>query len=61
VKKDGGKFDYMVGATITPRAVVKAVLKALQFFDLNKKMLFTEAKNTTLPSEPSMPIQREKP
>ena len=31
VKKDGGKFDYMVGATITPRAVVKAVLKALQF------------------------------
>jgi electron transport complex protein RnfG len=25
VKKDGGKFDYMVGATITPRAVVKAV------------------------------------
>lgn len=36
VKKDGGKFDYMVGATITPRAVVKAVLKALQFFEQNK-------------------------
>lgn len=32
VKKDGGKFDYMVGATITPRAVVKAVAKALQFY-----------------------------
>ena len=61
VKKDGGKFDYMVGATITPRAVVKAVLKALQFFEKNQKMLFTEVKNTTTPSIPSMPIQREKP
>jgi electron transport complex protein RnfG len=40
VKKDGGKFDYMVGATITPRAVVKAVFKALQFYEVNKKTLF---------------------
>jgi electron transport complex protein RnfG len=40
VKKDGGKFDYMVGATITPRAVVKAVLKTLQFYELNKQTLF---------------------
>lgn len=41
VKKDGGKFDYMVGATITPRAVVKAVLKATQFFEANKATLFS--------------------
>jgi Na+-translocating ferredoxin:NAD+ oxidoreductase subunit G len=40
VKKDGGKFDYMVGATITPRAVVKAVFKSLQFFEMNKQALF---------------------
>ncbi len=40
VKKDGGKFDYMVGATITPRAVVKAVYRALQFYELNKNTLF---------------------
>ena len=39
VKKDGGKFDYMVGATITPRAVVKAVAKSLQFFEQNKSLL----------------------
>jgi electron transport complex protein RnfG len=46
VKKDGGKFDYMVGATITPRAVVKAVLKAEQFFEMNKDTLFSiENKN----------------
>jgi electron transport complex protein RnfG len=44
VKKDGGKFDYMVGATITPRAVVKAVQKSLQFFEINKKTLFAVEK-----------------
>ncbi len=32
VKKDGGVFDQFTGATITPRAVVKAVKKALQFY-----------------------------
>jgi len=40
VKKDGGKFDYMAGATITPRAVVKAVHKALQYYAANKEALF---------------------
>jgi Na+-translocating ferredoxin:NAD+ oxidoreductase subunit G len=40
VKKDGGQFDYMAGATITPRAVVKAVHKALQYFEANKETLF---------------------
>ena len=39
VKKDGGKFDYMVGATITPRAVVEAVAKALQFYEQNQHEL----------------------
>ncbi len=40
VRKDGGKFDYMAGATITPRAVVKAVHKALQYFALHRDQLF---------------------
>ena len=39
VKKDGGTFDYMAGATITPRAVVRAVHKALQYFEQNKAVL----------------------
>ncbi len=49
VKKDGGAFDYMAGATITPRAVVKAVHKALQYFEANKKTLLqpTETTNVT--------------
>ncbi len=41
VKKDGGQFDYMAGATITPRAVVKAVHKALKYFEANRDALFT--------------------
>ncbi len=41
VKKDGGQFDYMAGATITPRAVVKAVHKALKYYEANRDALFT--------------------
>ncbi|WP_425914447.1 electron transport complex subunit RsxG [Pseudomonas sp. GWSMS-1] len=40
VKKDRGAFDQFAGATITPRAVVKAVHKALQYFDANQQQLF---------------------
>jgi electron transport complex protein RnfG len=40
VKRDGGVFDQFTGATITPRAVVKAVHKALQYFQKNSEMLF---------------------
>ena len=32
VKKDGGVFDQFAGATITPRAVVKAVREGLDFY-----------------------------
>jgi electron transport complex protein RnfG len=42
VKKDGGQFDYMAGATITPRAVVKAVHKALQYFAANRDKMFIQ-------------------
>lgn len=55
VKKDGGSFDYMAGATITPRAVVKAVHKALQYFAANRDKLF--AANT--PTPPNHPLSGE--
>lgn len=32
VRKDGGEFDQFTGATITPRAVVNQVKRALEFF-----------------------------
>ncbi len=42
VKRDGGVFDEFTGATITPRAVVKAVHRSLRFFDDNRARLFGE-------------------
>jgi electron transport complex protein RnfG len=36
VKKDGGIFDQFAGATITPRAVVKAVKTGLEFYAAHK-------------------------
>ncbi|WP_371233803.1 electron transport complex subunit RsxG [Pseudomonas sp. QE6] len=43
VKKDGGQFDQFAGATVTPRAVVKATHKALQYFDAHKAELLAPA------------------
>ena len=40
VKKDGGDFDYVSGATITARAVVKSTYKSLLYVKENKKRLF---------------------
>lgn len=45
VKKDGGDFDQFTGATITPRAVVKAVYEGLALFDANRSSLL-EMKTT---------------
>ena len=42
VKRDGGEFDQFTGATITPRAVVKAVHLALLYFKDNQHLLFNE-------------------
>lgn len=47
VRKDGGRFDYMAGATITPRAMVKAVRKALEYFQGHRDaLLAVPAKET---------------
>lgn len=40
VKKDGGSFDQFTGATITPRAVVRAVNQALQYSKNHWQQLF---------------------
>lgn len=42
VKKDNGVFDQFTGATITPRAIVNAVYKALDYYQYNEKKLFLE-------------------
>lgn len=44
VKKDGGTFDQFAGATITPRAVVKAVKQGMQFYaDHREEILATKS------------------
>jgi len=39
VKKDKGDFDQFTGATITPRAVVAQVARALHYFGEDKKRI----------------------
>ncbi|WPL16028.1 Nitrogen fixation protein RnfG [Thiorhodovibrio winogradskyi] len=43
VKKDGGDFDQFSGATITPRAVVKAIRGGLEWFAANRDALTSSA------------------
>lgn len=47
VKKDGGEFDSFTGATITPRAVVGAVHRALLYFSANQNHVFSAPADTT--------------
>jgi electron transport complex protein RnfG len=42
VKKDGGLVDYYAGATVTPRAVTKAVFKAAKWAEGRQNELFAE-------------------
>ncbi len=46
VKRDGGLFDQLTGATITPRAVIKAVRNALLYYDAHRQDLFEQAPET---------------
>ncbi len=41
VKKDGGTFDQFTGATITPRAIVKAVFNTLKYYAVHREELFS--------------------
>ena len=40
VKKDGGEFDQFTGATITPRAVVKAIHRCLVYVGRHEAAIF---------------------
>lgn len=42
VRRDGGDFDAFTGATITPRAIVKAVRNALDYYQRNSKRIFDQ-------------------
>ena len=40
VRRDGGDFDAFTGATITPRAIIKAVRNALDYYQRNSQKIF---------------------
>jgi len=50
VKRDGGVFDQFTGATITPRAVVKAVKKTLLYYKTHGDELFKQQPQESKPS-----------
>lgn len=54
VKKDGGVFDQFTGATITPRAVVKAVKGSLDFFAAHRALLLDEAAPGPVAGQPAI-------
>ena len=45
VRKDGGQFDQFTGATITPRAVVKAVKNTTLFVNANREQILAQPLN----------------
>ncbi|RBP31023.1 electron transport complex protein RnfG [Marinobacter pelagius] len=47
VKKNGGVFDQFTGATITPRAVVKAVQKSLIYFRQHRREILNRLEETS--------------
>jgi electron transport complex protein RnfG len=53
VKKNGGVFDQFTGATITPRAVVKAVQRTLVYFRQHRADIHKAIAAQTLPEEHS--------
>jgi Na+-translocating ferredoxin:NAD+ oxidoreductase subunit G len=40
IRRDGGEFDQLTGASITPRAVVRAVKETLLYFEANRDEVF---------------------
>ena len=47
VDKDGGDFDAFSGATVTPRAVVAAIVSGLDFYYKHKNALLEPLRTTT--------------
>ena len=51
VRKDGGDFDQLTGATITPRAVVQAVRNALLYYRQHQETLFASDEQASATTE----------
>lgn len=47
IRRDGGEFDQLTGASVTPRAIVKAVRQTLQYFDSHRDAVFAATDGDT--------------
>ena len=52
VRKDGGQFDQLTGATVTPRAVIAAVRNVLEFAERAGADLYVQAQPADTPVSP---------
>jgi electron transport complex protein RnfG len=43
IRRDGGEFDQLTGASVTPRAVIKAMRDTLLYFDTHRDEIFAAA------------------
>ncbi|MDX1515320.1 MAG: electron transport complex subunit RsxG [Woeseiaceae bacterium] len=43
IRRDGGVFDQLTGASVTPRAVIKAIRDTLLYFDAHRASIFARA------------------
>jgi len=51
IKRDGGQFDQLSGASVTPRAIIKAIRETLLYFDAHKDEIFAETITQSLEEE----------
>jgi electron transport complex protein RnfG len=42
IQRDGGEFDQLTGASITPRAVIRGIRETLQYFEAHGAEVFAE-------------------
>ena len=57
VKKDGGKFDQFTGATITPRAIINAIVGGLEFYARHSETLTAQHET----NEANAPVKETHP
>jgi electron transport complex protein RnfG len=51
IKSEGGQFDQLTGASVTPRAIIKAIKETLLYFGVHKDEVFAEADTTNREEE----------
>ena len=52
IRSDGGRFDQLTGASVTSRAVVKAIYQTLEYYEANSEMIFAAPADTSKDQTP---------